>query len=123
MEWLGLILVLSILTGSMPAVIDQYRRDRAAFWKTLRLFGVYLVFVFVSIGVLLWLLSGRSPSLPRAFAVGLFGIAAIFYAGFWLMRIVPRYRELPAWVDRCPSGVDYAFWAVLAGALVVALTT
>ena len=45
---------------------------------------------------MLWLLSGPSPSLPRAFASGLFGIAAIFYAGFWLTRIVPRYRELPA---------------------------
>jgi len=123
MEWLGLILVLSILAGSMPAVIDQYHRDRAGFWKSLRRFGVYLVVVFASIGVMLWLLSGRSPSLPRAFAVGLFGIGAIFYAGFWLSRIVPRYRELPAWVDRYPSGIDYAFWAVLVGALVVALTT
>jgi hypothetical protein len=123
MEWLGFILVLGVLAGSMPAVIDQYRRDRAGFWKTLRLFGVYLVFVFANIGVMLWLLSGRSPSLSRAFAVGLFGIAAIFYAGFWLSRIVPRYRELPAWVDRYPSGIDHAFWAVLAGALVVALTT
>jgi hypothetical protein len=123
MEWLGLILALSVLVGSLPAVIDQYRRDRAGFWKTLRLFGVYLVFIFANIGVMLWLLSGPAPSLPRAFAAGLFGIAAIFYAGFWLTRIVPRYRELPAWVDRYPSGIDYAFWAILAGALVVALVT
>ena len=123
MEWLGLIVVLSVLAGSLPAVIDQYRRDRAGFWKTLRLFGVYLVSVFANIGGMLSLLSGAPPSLTRAFAAGLFGIAAIFYAGFWLTRVVPRYRELPAWVDRYPSGVDYAFWALLAGALLLALVT
>lgn len=123
MQSFGLILVLSVLAGSLPAVIDQYRRDRAGFWKTLRLFGVYLVFVFANIGVMLSLLSGAPPSLTRAFAAGLFGIAAIFYAGFWLTRVVPRYRELPAWVDRYPSGVDYAFWALLAGALLLALVT
>ena len=123
MEWLGLILVVSVLAGSMPAVIDQYRRDRAGFWKTVRLFGVYLVVLFANIAVMLWLLSGPPPSLARAIAAGVFGIGAIFYAGFWLTRIVPRYRELPAWVDRYPSGIDYAFWAILAGALVVALST
>jgi hypothetical protein len=123
MEWLGLILVLGVLLGSIPAVIDQFRRDRAGFWKTLRLFGAYLVLVLANIGVMLWLLSRPLPGPARAFAAGLFGIAAIFYAGFWLTRIVPRYRELPAWVDRYPSGVDYAFWAILASALVVALVT
>jgi hypothetical protein len=33
---------------------------------------------------------------------------------------VPRYRPLPAWFDRYPSGLDYTFWAVMTGALVVA---
>ena len=123
MEWLGLILVLCIVARWYPACREQYRQDPAGFWKTVRLFAAYLVVLFATIGVMVWLLSGPSPSLPRAFAAGLFGIAAIFYAGFWLMRIVPRYRELPAWVDRYPSGVDYAFWAILAGALIVALVT
>ena len=123
MEWLGLILVVYGVARWYPACRDQYRRDRAGFWKTVRLFAVYLVFLFANIAVMVWLLSGPPPSLPRAIAAGVFGIAAIFYAGFWLMRIVPRYRELPAWVDRYPSGIDHAFWAVLAGALVVALTT
>jgi hypothetical protein len=120
---LGLVLAFSVLVGSLPGVIDQFRRDRAGFWKTLRLFAVYLVFLFANLAVMLWLLSGPPPSPPRAIAAGVFGIAAIFYAGFWLTRIVPRYRELPAWVDRYPSGIDQAFWAVLAGVLIVALTT
>jgi hypothetical protein len=72
---------------------------------------------------MVWLLSGPPPSLARAIAAGVYGFAAIFYAAFWLTRIVPRYRELPAWVDRYPSGVDQAFWAIIAGALVVALAT
>jgi len=123
MEGLGLILVLGSLVGVLPAVIDQYRRDRAGFWKTARLFGVYLVFLSANIGVTLWLLSGPKPSGARAMSAAVFGIIAIFYAGFWLTRLVPRYRELPAWVDRYPSGVDYAFWGILIVALATALFT
>ena len=123
MEWLGLILVLASSPAACQPSSTSTAATAPASGRRCACSACYLVVVFVSIGVMLWLLSGRSPSLPRAFAVGLFGIAAIFYAGFWLSRIVPRYRELPAWVDRYPSGIDYAFWAVLAGALVVALTT
>jgi hypothetical protein len=123
MEGFGLILVLSSLVGVLPAVIDQYRRDRAGFWKTARLFGVYLVFLFANLGVTLWLLSGPKPSGARAMSAGVFGIMSIFYAGFWLARLVPRYRELPAWVDRYPSGIDYTFWGILIVALAIALFT
>jgi hypothetical protein len=52
-EWLGFILVLGSLVGVMPAVIDQWRRDRAGFWKTLRLFGVYLIYMAIVIGAML----------------------------------------------------------------------
>jgi hypothetical protein len=123
MEWFGFILVVGVLVGILPAVVDQYRRDRAGFWKTVRLFAVYLAGLAVIIAVMLWLLSGPKPSAARAIAAGVFGLAAIFYAGFWLARIVPRYRALPAWVDRYPSGIDHTFWAVLAGAFTVALFT
>jgi hypothetical protein len=88
-----------------------------------RLFGVYLAGLAVIIGVMLWLLSGPKPSGARAISAGVFGIMAIFYAGFWLTRIVPRYRELPAWVDRFPSGIDYTFWGIVSIALAVALFT
>ena len=40
MEWFGLILVVACLVGILPAVVDQYRRDRAGFWKTVRRFAV-----------------------------------------------------------------------------------
>lgn len=123
MEGLGFILVLSSLVGVLPAVIDQYRRDRAGFWKTVRLFGVYLAFLFANIGVTLWLLSGPTPSGARATSAAVFGIMAIFYAGFWLARLVPSYRELPAWVDHYPSGIDYTFWGILLVALAIALFT
>ena len=123
MEWFGLILVVACLVGILPAVVEQYRRDRAGFWKTARVFAVYLASLAVIIGVMLWLLSGPPPSAARAVAAGVCGLAAIFYAGFWLLRIVPRYRALPVWVDRYPSGIDHTFWAVLAVTFAVALFT
>ncbi|HEY8247801.1 MAG TPA: hypothetical protein VIG38_11040 [Hyphomicrobium sp.] len=120
MEWLTFILVLGALVGVLPGVVDQYRRDRAGFWKTLRLLGVYLLYLAAVIGAMLWLMSGAQPGAARAIAGGLFGLSAIFYGGVWLARIVPRYRPLPAWFDRYPSGIDYAFCAVMAVALLVA---
>ena len=122
MEWLGLILVLGSLVGSarrhrpVPPRAPASRRrcacsaSTSSTWPSTsaRCCGSCL---------------GAKPSAARATAGGVFGISAIFYAGFWLARIVPRYRPLPAWVDRYPSGIDYTFWAIMIVALAVALFT
>ena len=123
MELLGLVLAVVTLVGVLPAVIRQYRTDRAGFWKTARQFGLYLAYLAIVIGAMLWLVSGEKPSATRAMAAGAFGVTAIFYGALWLMRLVPRYRELPAFIDRFPGALDYGFWTVLGGACVVALST
>jgi hypothetical protein len=109
MEFLGLVLAVVTLIGVLPAAIQQYRTDRAGFWKTARQFGLYLAYLAIVIGVMLWLLSGEKPSVARAMASGVFGVTAIFYGALWLMRLVPRYRTLPAFIDRFPGGLDYGF--------------
>ena len=64
--------------------------------------------------------SWQDGSCP-ALAVTAFLVAWIFYGGLWLTRVVPRYRELPAFVDKFPGVLDFAFWAVMAAALAYAV--
>ncbi len=120
MSWLGLVLVLGALAASVPACVDQYRRDRVGFFKTLRLAGLYLLYVFVGIGIMLALLAGPQSATTAA-AATVFVVGFIFYGGLWLTRVVPRYRDLPASIDKFPSGLDYAFWTVMAASLAFAL--
>jgi Flp pilus assembly protein TadB len=120
MSWLGLVLVLVALTASIPACIDQYRRDRAGFFKTLRIAGLYLLYVLAGIAILLCLLPGPRPAASAAAATA-FIVGYILYGGLWLTRRVPRYRSLPAFIDRFPGALDYAFWTVLLVSLAAAL--
>ncbi len=59
--------VLSLLSSviavatAIVAARDQYRKNPAAFWKSLQLFGVYAAYVFVGLGILLVSLSGPQP--------------------------------------------------------------
>jgi hypothetical protein len=120
MSWLGLVLTVGVLVASIPACRDQYRCDRAGFFKTLRVAGLYLLYVFAGIGLVLALLSGQ-PSAMTAVAATVFVVAFILYGGLWLARVVPRYRELPAFVDKFPGVLDYGFWAVMAAGIAFAL--
>jgi FtsH-binding integral membrane protein len=116
MEWLGLMLVLGAFVGVMPAVREQYRRDRAGFWKTLRLLAIFFIYVIAGFGLVVPLFVEPQPE-AKAIAITAFLVAWIFYGALWLTRVVPRYRELPAFVDKFPGALDFAFWAVMAAAL------
>lgn len=120
MEWLGLVIVLGSLVGVIPGVVEQYRKDRAGFFRTLRLFAAYMLYVVAGLFVVTTQLTD-APSGRLAGAAIVFLIAYIFYGGLWLLRRVPRYRELPAFIDRFPGTMDYIFWAVLAATLAMAL--
>ena len=116
----SLAVVVATLAASIPAVVRQYRTDRQGFWKTLRLFAVYFLYIFAGLGILLLLLRGEQP-MSNAVASTVFTVAWILYGSLWLTRGVPRYRELPAWIDRYPSLIDYIFWALIASGFVAAL--
>jgi hypothetical protein len=120
MEWVGLVLVLSVFVGVMPAVRDQYRRDRPGFWKTLRLLGLFFAYILAGFGLVVPLFIEPQPE-AKALAITTFILAWIFYGALWLTRVVPRYRELPAFVDKFPGALDYGFWAVMAAALTFAV--
>jgi hypothetical protein len=121
-EWVGLILAVSVFFGVLPAVRRQYRTDPEGFWKTVRVFAYYLGFIALGIFFTLWLLSGGDrPSPQRAVAAFVFAMSYIFYAAVWLARVVPRYKELPPWFDRFPGALDYVFWVLIGGAFLIAL--
>lgn len=120
MEWLGLVAVLGALVATIPACVSQYRTDRAGFWKTLRLAGYYLLYVLAGIGLVLALLSAPQSEATAA-AATVFAVAFILYGALWLTRMVPRYREVPAFIDKFPGALDYGFWAVMGSSLAFAL--
>ncbi len=98
---------------AIPAARDQYRKDPAGFWKSLKLMAVYAAYVFVGLGILLLSLSGPQPP-AKAGIAALFLLSWIAYGGLWLVRLMPRYRDLPRWIDRWWSPIDYAFAAIIA---------
>lgn len=99
---------------SIPPAVEQYRRDRKGFWQTLKWMGVYALYIAVGIGVLMLSAEGPQPPAKAAFAT-LFMLTWIAYGMVWLIRKVPRYRELPAWIDK--RWLDYLFALTLSGLL------
>ncbi|MET0407248.1 MAG: hypothetical protein ABW006_02645 [Hyphomicrobium sp.] len=111
--------VIAVATA-IPAARDQYRKDPAGFWKSLKLMGLYTVYVFVGLGILLLSVSGPQPPAKAGIATA-FMLGWIAYGGVWLVRLAPHYRALPVWFDRRWSLIDYGFAAliVLSGTAVV----
>lgn len=103
---------------SIPPAVEQYRRDRNGFWQTLKWMGIYALYVAVGLGILLLSADGPQPPTKAALAA-LFMLGWIAYGMVWLIRLVPRYRELPGWVGK--RWLDELFALVLAGLLVALL--
>lgn len=120
MEGLGLLLVMiGIAVGNLPAVMHQWRTDRAGFNKTIGLAGAYILYVALGVAGMLLLIRGQEgQGEPERAALLLTGAIAawIFYGGLILMRTVPRYREPPAWLMRFGIA-DLILLALLFGCL------
>jgi hypothetical protein len=102
MEGLGVLLVVvAAFVANLPALREQWRADRGGSIKTIWMFGVYLLYIGLGIVVLLLLApktggeGGGKALLLTGFILGF-----IFYGALTLMRVVPRYREPPAWLMR-----------------------
>ncbi|HXG78420.1 MAG TPA: hypothetical protein VNJ31_03645 [Methyloceanibacter sp.] len=98
--WGLLLLVIGVFVANLPAVAQQWRTDRQGFIKTLWLIGVYALYVALGLALLLMLLPGRQGGEESALLLTGVVTGWIFYGALTLMRVVPRYREPPAWLMR-----------------------
>jgi hypothetical protein len=107
-------IMMSILVTSvmmLPALREKLRTDRAGVIKTLKLAGVYLLYVIAGIGFVMIRLY-FNPHM-NGLAVLVFLFAWILYGVLWLTRTVPRYRPLPAWFDKRFTVVDGVLVAII----------
>jgi hypothetical protein len=100
MEGLGVLLVVvAVFVANLPALREQWRTDRAGSIKTFWLFGVYLLYIGLGIvAVLLLAPKTGGQDGDKALLLTGFILGFIFYGALTLMRVVPRYREPPAWL-------------------------
>ena len=97
-----LIVVVAVFVANLPALREQWRTDRPGSIKTIWMFGVYCLYVGLGIVVLLLLApkTGGQGGGGKVLTLTGFMVGWIFYGGLTLMRVVPRYREPPAWLMR-----------------------
>ena len=95
-----LIVVVAVFVANLPALRAQWRTDRAGSIKTIWMFGFYCLYVGLGIVVLLLLApkTGGQGGGGKALTLTGFMVGWILYGGLTLMRVVPRYREPPAWL-------------------------
>jgi hypothetical protein len=101
MEGLGVLLVVvAAFIANLPALREQWRTDRAGSIKTIWMFGLYCLYVGLGIVVVLLLAPKGGTSQGKALLLTGFSVGFILYGALTLMRVVPRYREPPAWLMR-----------------------
>ena len=99
MEGLGVLLVVvAVFLANLPALREQWHGDRAGFIKTIWLLGLYFLYIGLGLAVLFLLKPPAGTSEGRALLLTGFVLGFILYGGLTLMRVVPRYREPPAWL-------------------------
>lgn len=118
MEGLGvLIVVVAASVANIPALREQWRRDRPGSIKTIWMIGVYLLYVALGIGLLLLIAPREGGHEDKAPYVTLIVIGWVLYGALTLMRAVPRYREPPAWLMRFGIA-DFVLLGLVLGSLV-----
>jgi hypothetical protein len=95
-----LLVVVAAFIANLPALPEQWRTDRAGSIKTIWMFGLYCLYVGLGIVVVLLLAPKGGTSQGKALLLTGFILGFIFYGALTLMRVVPRYREPPAWLMR-----------------------
>lgn len=114
-ESLTLMSVILAMAMVLPAAREQLRTDRAGVMKTLKLAGLYLIYVIAGIAFVL-LRVAYDPH-TNGLVVMVFLLAWILYGVLWLTRTVPRYREIPGWIDKRFTLLDWVLLAVIAVSL------
>jgi hypothetical protein len=98
-NWGVLVIVLAVAAANLPALMHQWRTDRQGFIKTLWMIGLYALYVALGIA-LMFLLAPRGAGEAKALLLMGMILGWILYGALVLMRLVPRYREPPAWLMR-----------------------
>jgi hypothetical protein len=122
MDWesLGLLaLMIAVIAAQAPAVRRQWLEDRAGAIKTLRLLAYYFVYIAVGLAILLTRIREGGASETQALAAVGFMLAWIALGAGWLIKVVPRYRTVPAWLLRPVTVIDALALAVIALSLAV----
>jgi hypothetical protein len=126
MDWnfaLKLLFYVALIAGLGPAVYRQWRNDRAGFIKTLKLMGAFAL--YCTVGIVLMLMIAPEPSASgnedtaAVLSTTAFVVGWIFLGALWLTRVVPRYKEVPAWIDHRFGPVELTLWGVIAASLLV----
>jgi hypothetical protein len=121
-ELLAVTSVLIVMGVMLPAAYRQYRTDRTKFIGSIKAGAVYLVYCFIGIALMLTIMTG--PQSESKVTAGMaFFLSWVLYGVLWLMRLAPRYREIPAWIDKRNSVLDYAFWVIIGLTLLAALVS
>jgi hypothetical protein len=114
-NWGLLILMIGIAAATLPSVMQQWRTDRQGFIRTLWLMAAYALYIAMGIALFV-LLAPRQASETRALLLTGVMVGYILYGGLTLKRLVPRYREPPAWLMRFGIA-DILLFAMIFGCL------
>jgi hypothetical protein len=78
----------------------------------------------VSVLIVIGITHGHDPfGIESCRRDGVFSLLGALRCVLWLMRLAPRYREIPVWIDRRNSVIDYTFWAAIGFTLLAALVS
>ena len=112
-----LALMAAVIAAQLPALRQQWLEDRAGSIKSMRLLAYYFVYIAVGFGVLLTVIrNGGRPDTEFVGAMA-FVFGWILLGTSWLIKVVPRYRQVPQWLLQPVGPLDAAAFLLLALAL------
>ena len=97
-------LVIAVIAAQLPAARQQWLEDRAGALKTLRLLAYYFLYIGVGFLVLLGAIREGGASETEALAAVGFMLGWVLLGVSSLIKVVPNYRQVPAWLLK-PFGI------------------
>jgi hypothetical protein len=121
-EFLAVVSILVVTAVLVSAAYRQFQTDRKKFIESIKAAAVYLVYCFIGIGLVIVIMLGPQSE-SKASAGMAFFLCWVLYGVLWLMRLAPGDREVPTWIDKRNSVIDYAFSAAIGLTLLAALVS
>lgn len=116
-----LALMVAVIAAQWPGVRRQWLEDRAGAIKTLRLIVYYFVYIAVGLAVLVGAIrEGGAPERVALAGAG-FMLGWILLGVSWLIKVVPKYKPVAAWLLRPIGVLDVIALLLIAGCLPVIL--